>query len=404
MKKTNAKCAKQLKYVIILALAFALVMAFAGCARAEETDLEADIIGDFPWGDLDDPDDPAATPDDVTDTPDRDIPNYVMDIDDIVVATANGVNIYKRDIEFEIFRAKGNLLWEYFYLFADEWDDETANDFMGGLMTGVVDSDLIDFDREFRDGKTFGQALLEEAVQLAAELKVYLAFAQEIGVELTETGLDEINFHIDNLIWDHGEEELTAMLIEDGIRGISHLAEIYVNHWTLDTLVFTLMSEPSAFVHFEAYMPEEDCDAYVRATAILERLHAGEDFTELLLLYGEDPGMGTFPDGYTFVEWQMVPEFSEGTMALEIGEISGLVKSNFGYHIILRVEPDPDNMMQAVDVPIEELLGAMHILIQTNELSEEDRMIAAITAGFETLTNDIDIAFLPALWDIDARW
>jgi len=403
MKKTKTK--KQMRFGIILALLFAVIMAFSSCARDEEQDAEADILDNFPWADNNeaDPDDTSGSAEDPPET-EIDVPNYFASIDDIIVATANGINIYKRDVELEIDRAKGNLLWEYFELFSDDWDDETANNFIGGLMTGDIDSDLVDFDREFRNGQTFGQALLEDATQLAAELKVYLAFAEQAGVELTDSGMDEINFHIDNLIWEHGHDELYGLLVGDGIRGFSHLAEIYANHWILDTLVFTLMSEPDAFEFFSAHMPDEDCDAYERATAILERLNGGEDFNELMLQYGEDPGMGTFPDGYTFVAQQMVPEFSEGTIALEIGEISGLVQSSFGYHIILRVEPDPDNIMQGLDAPIEDLLGAMHILIQTNEMSLEDRMVAAITAGFEELTSNIDIEFLAALWDIDVEW
>jgi hypothetical protein len=35
----------------------------------------------------------------------------------------------------------------------------------------------------------------------------------------------------------------------------------------------------------------------------------------------------------------MVAEFEETTRALEFGQISGIVESSYGYHIILRVEP-----------------------------------------------------------------
>jgi len=44
------------------------------------------------------------------------------------------------------------------------------------------------------------------------------------------------------------------------------------------------------------------------------------------------------PDGYTAVPGDMVAEFEKASLELEIGGLSGLVKSTFGYHIILRGE------------------------------------------------------------------
>ena len=404
MKNTKRKNSSQKHLGIIITLmiiAMLSLMALAGCARTEEPD---DVLDETPWTDENEADPSAELPETIEPTPNPQ--NHFTPIDDIVVARVNGINIYERDVIFELHRAKGPLLLEYFELFSEEWDEEIVDAFMGGLMTGAIDSDLVDFDRILRDDQTFGQLLLEEAARLAAEFKVYLGFAQDVGIEITPEGMSDINIHIDDLIWDHGEE-LETLLREDGIRGTSHLAEIYANHWILDNLIFTLMTEPEAFAYFEEYMAEaeEECDAYERAAAILERINDGEDFDILMFTYSEDEdGLAGNPDGYTFAPWQMVPEFTEGTEALEIGGISGLVRSGFGYHIILRVEPDPDNVLQGLDIPEEDLLGAKHILILTKEDDLEERMLEAIFIGFEELTSDIDVEFLPAIWDVYIGW
>ncbi|MEG2083661.1 MAG: peptidylprolyl isomerase, partial [Oscillospiraceae bacterium] len=75
------------------------------------------------------------------------------------------------------------------------------------------------------------------------------------------------------------------------------------------------------------------------ANDILAKLGAGEDFDTLMKKYSEDPGLQTYPQGYTFGPGDMVPEFEEGTKALALDGISEIVESTNGYHIIKRLEP-----------------------------------------------------------------
>ena len=64
--------------------------------------------------------------------------------------------------------------------------------------------------------------------------------------------------------------------------------------------------------------------------------------------YSEDTGLESYPDGYTYQEGEMVDEFYAGTKALEIGEYSRLVESNYGFHIIMRIEPDHDETVDRI--------------------------------------------------------
>ena len=66
-------------------------------------------------------------------------------------------------------------------------------------------------------------------------------------------------------------------------------------------------------------------------------------FDELMNTRSEDTGLESFPQGYCFEPGKMFPEFEEGTAALEPGEISGIVETSYGYHIIMRKPVTPDD-------------------------------------------------------------
>jgi foldase protein PrsA len=71
------------------------------------------------------------------------------------------------------------------------------------------------------------------------------------------------------------------------------------------------------------------------AKKILERVKKGENFNELALQNSTDPSAKENKGdlGY-FRKGQMVEEFETAAFALKPGEISDLVKTDYGYHII----------------------------------------------------------------------
>ena len=87
--------------------------------------------------------------------------------------------------------------------------------------------------------------------------------------------------------------------------------------------------------------------------ALMEELRAIEDpearveaFKEKMNELSEDPGKETYPDGYTFKPGAMVAEFEDGARALEDYEISDVVETSYGYHIIMRLPLDPDRVVE----------------------------------------------------------
>lgn len=71
------------------------------------------------------------------------------------------------------------------------------------------------------------------------------------------------------------------------------------------------------------------------AKDILKELKEGADFSELAKEHSTDGSAAQGGDLGTFGRGEMVPEFEEAAFALEAGELSDVVQTQFGYHIIL---------------------------------------------------------------------
>lgn len=94
----------------------------------------------------------------------------------------------------------------------------------------------------------------------------------------------------------------------------------------------------------EAATPEETKTKEAAAKAILDRVNKGEDFATVAAAVSEDPSAKQNKgDLDFFAKEQMVPEFSEAAFKLKKDEITGPVRTQFGFHIIKltdRKEPE----------------------------------------------------------------
>ncbi len=73
---------------------------------------------------------------------------------------------------------------------------------------------------------------------------------------------------------------------------------------------------------------------YKEIKRILNELKEGKDFSEAAKKYSEDVSANAGGDVGFVVRGQMVPEFENAVYRLKEGEISGVVETEYGYHII----------------------------------------------------------------------
>ena len=83
---------------------------------------------------------------------------------------------------------------------------------------------------------------------------------------------------------------------------------------------------------------------------IQARLQGGEDFAELARELSEGPSAAKGGDLGFFDRRQMVKPFADAAFALKPGEISGVVQTRFGYHLIMVEERKPESKMPYEEV------------------------------------------------------
>lgn len=180
----------------------------------------------------------------------------------------------------------------------------------------------------------------EMSAQLIAEIKAETSYAEEqLGTEYFESvlktmGITREAYELAQYRTYGFDEALTSIFG----KSEEDLYQSYIDDY--DKAQHILIS-------FETDMygnvsDESKAETLALAQSVLDEVLAGEQtFEELMELYNQDTEEPA--SGYAFREGFMVEEFEKATKALEVGEVSGLVETDFGYHIIKAVEASQEH-------------------------------------------------------------
>jgi parvulin-like peptidyl-prolyl isomerase len=80
--------------------------------------------------------------------------------------------------------------------------------------------------------------------------------------------------------------------------------------------------------------PEEIRGIRKKCQSVLEKIKKGEDFGEMALLYSEDGSNKARGDLGYFRKGELLPVFEREALRLKVGEVSGIIRTEFGFHII----------------------------------------------------------------------
>lgn len=131
----------------------------------------------------------------------------------------------------------------------------------------------------------------------------------------------------------------------EGVEAVitdEYIANVYYSQFIPDKYI------SAKHILIEAADESAKAEALTKIKEIKAKIDAGEDFDKLMKEFSTDPGLQTQPNGYTFTKGEMVPQFEEAAFALEVGKVSGIVETDYGYHIIKRIETSSSGVAAAI--------------------------------------------------------
>ncbi|HNP95998.1 MAG TPA: peptidylprolyl isomerase, partial [Cyclobacteriaceae bacterium] len=204
----------------------------------------------------------------------------------------------------------------------------------------------------------FTKEKIEEYLTLFVNFKLKVAEAESRGMGNTESFKNELDGYKVELRRPFvAEEDALDQLVKEAYDRMNQ--EVKASH-----ILISIKGDAS---------PKDTLEAYNKANQIRERVVRGEDFGKLAQEFSDDPSAKSNNGdlGY-FTALQMVYPFEDAAFKTEIGKVSNLVRTRFGYHIIKVADRRPSSGEIEVS----------HILLRGNEnKSRIDEAYQKILAG-----------------------
>ncbi len=142
-------------------------------------------------------------------------------------------------------------------------------------------------------------------------------------------------------------DQLIYQALYDKVAPAPKISEDQIKKYYEDNKSTQFSKEPEA--HLQHILFAENDKA--TAEKVLKEIQGGADFGALAAKYSTDPGsknsggdLGSAPTS------KYVKEFQEAADELQVGEVSGLVKSQFGWHIIKKLGETPGGIQPYEEV------------------------------------------------------
>ncbi len=141
-----------------------------------------------------------------------------------------------------------------------------------------------------------------------------------------------------------------------------------------------------------------DKEALKKAETVLKEVKSGGNFPELAKKYSDCPSKVKGGDLGYFSKGQMVPEFEKAAFSLKKDQISEIVKTNFGYHIIKveDIKPSSSKTFEQAKPLIKSQLEQNYISLKMKEISDSYAQKLDNSSSLESIAKDLNLQIASA--------
>ncbi|AZR72620.1 hypothetical protein BBF96_03990 [Anoxybacter fermentans] len=199
-------------------------------------------------------------------------------------------------------------------------------------------------------GEEHKEQLLNLKRQILEQLirnEILLQTAFEYGIEITD---EEVQAEIDKIKASYPDDETFKKVLEQVKYTLEDLRNDIIIQKSYEKLAERLgqdltVTEEEMMEYYEKNIRRFTEEEQVRAShilvetkeealEILDKINNGEDFADLARKYSNCPSSDRGGDLGFFGRGRMVYEFEKAAFSTEVGEITGPVETEFGWHII----------------------------------------------------------------------
>jgi peptidyl-prolyl cis-trans isomerase SurA len=181
-------------------------------------------------------------------------------------------------------------------------------------------------------GEAIDKKSLEEYLDLFINFKLKVREAEDLGLDTVSTFVNELNGYREQLAKPYFTDEATLdRLVKEAYD--REKTDLRASH-----IFFRLKPDAS---------PEDTLAAWNKANMVRDKILQGASFDAMAVEYSEDPSVkdreanqqhpflkGNKGDLGYFAVFDMVYPFENGAWYTETGKVSGIVRTEFGYHLI----------------------------------------------------------------------